>query len=70
MEFWNETAYSVTMVYVKRMLGMELVSGEEYWKINTKMKRRYRPISDGLVSEIDMICMQVKALTLSKRRRG
>ncbi len=60
-EFRNETAYSVTMAQVKRMLETGLITIEEYWKINTKMKSKYHPVSDGLISEIDLICVQNRA---------
>ena len=61
LEFWNEAVYSVIMVYVKKMLGMKLISEEEYWKINSKMKKKYHPILDGLISEIDLLCVQNRA---------
>ena len=60
-EFRNEAAYSVTMAQVKKMLKMGLIYKEEYWKINTKMKMKYHPVSDGLISEIDLICVQNRA---------
>ncbi len=60
-EFRNETAYSVTMTQVKKMLEMGFITIEEYWKINAKMKSKYHPVSDGLISEIDLICVQNRA---------
>ena len=45
-EFRDELVYSVTMAHVKTMLEKGLISEEEYWQINTKMKKKYRPISD------------------------
>lgn len=60
-EFRNEGAYSVTMAQVKRMLEKGLITKEEYWRINAKMKMKYHPVSDGLISEIDLICVQNRA---------
>ena len=68
-EFRNEAIYSVTMSHVKIMLERGLISEDEYWVINTKMKEKYRPISDGLVSEIDLISTESRALIGSERRR-
>ena len=50
-EFRDECIYSVTMSHVKTMLVKGLISEDEYWMINAKMKDRYHPVSDGLVSE-------------------
>ena len=60
-EFRDELVYSVTMAHVKTMLEKDLISEEEYWQINTKMKETYRPISDGLVSENDVLCARNRA---------
>ena len=60
-EFRDECIYSVTMSHVKTMLERGLISEEEYWKINAKMKARYQPISDGLVSENGLLCVQNRA---------
>ena len=65
-EFRAELVYSVTMAHVKTMLEKGLISEEEYWQINTKMKEKYRPISDGLVSENDLLCAQNRALMVAK----
>ena len=46
-EFHNECVYSVTMSHVKTMLERGLISEAEYREINTKMKAKYLPISDG-----------------------
>ena len=68
-EFRNEAIYSVTMSHVKTMLERGLISESEYWSINTKMKEKYRPISDGLVSEICLINSTSRALIGSERGR-
>ena len=60
-EFRNETAYSVTMTQVKRMLNEGLINTDEYWRINVEMKAKYHPVSDGLVSEIDLLCIKNRA---------
>ena len=68
-EFRDECVYSVTMSHVKTMLERGLISEDEYWKINARMKAKYHPISDGLVSEIDLISGRSRALIGSERRR-
>ena len=60
-EFRDECIYSVTMSHVKTMLERGLITEEEYWQINSKMKARYQPISDGLVSENDLLCVRNRA---------
>lgn len=60
-EFRNERIYTATMVQVKKMLSLGLITAADYWRMNTKMKEKYRPISDGLVSEIDLICAKNRA---------
>ena len=55
-EFRNECIYSVTMSHIKTMLKRGLITEAEYREINTKMKAKYLPVSDGLVSEKDLLC--------------
>lgn len=60
-EFRNEYFYNSTMAQVRKLLEDGLISEEYYWQINTKMKAKYRPISDGLVSENELICALKRA---------
>jgi hypothetical protein len=60
-EFRNEYLYTSTMAQVGRMLRDGLISEEDYWQINTKMKAKYRPISDGLISENELLCVRKRA---------
>jgi hypothetical protein len=60
-KFRNERLYNATMVQVKKLLQMGLISEQNYWQMNTKMKAKYRPISDGLVSEYELLCMGNRA---------
>ena len=60
-EFHNERLYNATMVQVKKLLKMSLITEKDYWQINTKMKAKYRPISDGLVSEYELLCTGSRA---------
>lgn len=60
-EFRNETAYSVTMAQVKRMLDKGLINVDEYRRINEEMKAKYHPVSDGLISEINLLCIENRA---------
>ena len=50
-EFRNEYLFSVTMGHVGRMLDRGLITEEEYQKVNRRMKEKYNPVSDGLISE-------------------
>ena len=54
-EFRNEYLYN------SKLLEDGLISEEYYWQINTKMKAKYRPISDGLISENELICALKRA---------
>jgi hypothetical protein len=60
-EFRNEYLYNSTMAQVRKLLEDGLISEEHYWQINTKMKAKYRPISDGLISENELICALKRA---------
>ena len=60
-EFRNEYLYNSTMFQVGRMLEMGMITDEDYCRINTKMKAKYRPISDGLISENELICALKRA---------
>lgn len=60
-EFRNEYLYTSTMAQVRKMLQDGLISEEDYWQINTKMKEKYRPISDGLISENELLCVWKRA---------
>ena len=60
-ELNNEYLYASTMVQVKKMLNSNFISISDYWRINAKMKNKYQPISDGLISELDLICAQNRA---------
>lgn len=53
--------YNSTMAQVKKLLEEGLISEEYYWQINTKMKAKYRPVSDGLISENELICALKRA---------
>ena len=55
-EFRNEYLYNMTMVHVKNLLKKGLVTMEEYWQINAKFKEKYNPVSDGLLSENELLC--------------
>ena len=52
-EFRNEYLYSITMGHVGRMLARGLITEEEYQEVNRRMKEKYNPVSDGLISESD-----------------
>ena len=53
-EFRNEYLYSITMGHVGRMLARGLITEEEYQEVNRRMKGKYNPVSDGLISESNL----------------
>ena len=60
-EFRNEYLFSVTMGHVGRMLDRGLITEEEYQKVNRQMKEKYNPVSDGLLSENELLCTGKRA---------
>ncbi len=60
-EFRNEYLFNSTMGWVRKMLEEGLITEEDYWKINARMKAKYRPISDGLISENELLCAKMRA---------
>ena len=50
-EFHNEYLYTSTMVQVRKMLDMGMIDEEDYSRIETKMRSKYQPVSDGLIIE-------------------
>ena len=53
-EFRNEYLFSVTMSHVRSMLRSNLISQAEYCQMHEKMKQKYHPVTDGLISESDL----------------
>lgn len=51
----NEHIYVSTMTQVEKLLRMGLISEAKYWQINTRMKEKYHPISDGLLTENELL---------------
>ena len=54
-EFRQECHYTITMVHAKKMLMERTLSIRDYWRMNRKMKSKYKPISDGLILEDNLI---------------
>jgi len=60
----NEMPFEISTNKVtvgEALLEEGLISEEYYWQINTKMKAKYRPVSDGLISENELICALKRA---------
>ena len=53
--FRRERIYTSTMLQARKLLKQHLISHEKYCEINTKMKEKYRPISDGLLVENELL---------------
>ena len=60
-QFKNEHLYETTMMHLKGMLGQGLITTEEYQAFETIFREKYKPISDGLFCEIDLLCVQNRA---------
>ena len=56
-----EHIYTVTIMHAQKMLEQRLITEEEYRAFDTKMKEKYRPISDGLISENNLLCVENRA---------
>ena len=50
-QFRNEYLYTSTMQQVRKMVEMGMITDAEYCRIETKMRAKYLPLSDGLLSE-------------------
>ncbi|MBE5775815.1 MAG: hypothetical protein E7337_18160 [Clostridiales bacterium] len=50
-QFRNEYLYNSTMIQVRRMLEQGMITEADYCRIDTKMRGKYLPLSDGLLSE-------------------
>ena len=61
-EFDAESTYAVTMSHVLSMLRSGLITPEEYRLMNNRMKEKYRPVSDGLIFETDLILVGKRAI--------
>ena len=61
-EFQNECLFSVTMNHVRCMLKNDLISQDEYSQMRDKMKQKYHPVSDGLISETDLQATENRGL--------
>ena len=61
-EFQNECLFSVTMSHVRSMLKKGLISQDEYCQMRDKMKQKYHPVSDGLISESDLQAAENRGL--------
>lgn len=64
-EFRNECLFSVTMYHVRSMLKSGLVSQNEYCQMYEKMKQKYHPVTDGLISESDLQTVEKHGLIRS-----
>ncbi len=69
-EFQNECLFSVTMSHVRSMLKKGLISQDEYCQMRDKMKQKYHPVSDGLISETDLQATENRGLIRRKRLSG
>ena len=69
-EFRNEYLYSITMGHVGRMLTRGLITEKEYQEVNRRMKEKYNPVSDGLISESDLQTRKNRAIMGTGKEDG
>jgi len=50
-QFRSEYLYNSTMIQVRKMLEQGMITEVDYCWIDTKMRGKYLPLSDGLLSE-------------------
>ncbi len=60
-EFHNEFLYAMTMIHVKKMVDEGIITRNEFNEFNSRMKEKYKPVSDGLIIEKDLICIENRA---------
>jgi hypothetical protein len=49
------------MIQTRRMLMERTISNREYWRMDRKMKMKYKPVSDGLILEYNLTNSQERA---------
>ena len=60
-EIRRECHYTLTMIQTRRMLMERTISNREYWRMDRKMKMKYKPVSDGLILEYNLTNSQERA---------
>ena len=68
-EFRRECHYTLTMIQTRRMLMERTISNREYWRMDRKMKMKYKPVSDGLILEYNLTNSQERA-SMQRGREG
>ena len=53
-EFRNEKLYQTTMHLVRKMVGEDIISEEEYRQIDTIFLEKYKPVFGTLFSDISL----------------
>ena len=69
-EFRNEYLFSVTMGHVRRMLEKGLITEGEYREACRRMKEKYCPVTDGLISESDLQIGKKRAIMGTGKEAG
>ena len=54
-QFRREKLYQATMSIVRQMREMNLISEEEYHRIDTIFAQKYEPIFGGLYADTDLL---------------
>lgn len=70
-EFNRERRYQTIMHFVKKMLLDGLISEEEYHQIDTRNRRKLRPMTGDLLSGKFLLCASDRAnMTLGKEAQS
>ena len=64
-EFDRERRYQVTMHFIRKMLAEGLISEEEYCQIDTRNRRKFLPVTGGLLSGKSLLYAGTRANMVS-----
>ncbi len=56
-EFGRELRYQTVMIFVRKMLEQGLINEEEYCRIDTKNRAKFRPVTGTLLSGKSLLFM-------------
>lgn len=60
-EFERERRYQTATYYVRKMLDAGLITTEEYDRIDTKNREKYKPVTGDLLSRKSLLYLENRA---------
>ncbi len=66
----RECRYEAVMLQVKRMLRIGLINEQEFQEIETKFRRKYKPISGGYIVQTDLLCARRRVINGCGKEAG